>query len=309
MPQVSVIIPTRNRAHFLRTAIASVLNQTFQHFELVVVDDASSDNTREIVAAFQDQRIKYFRHGINKGGSAARNTGILNSSGEYIAFLDDDDEWLPEKLAKQIEVLRSSDLKVGAVYTGYLDIEAASGRVIGQQIPSRRGNLSAHLLAENCVGSASSVLMKRDCFDRVGLFDEDLPCSQDYDLWIRVAKEYFFECVQLPLFKYSVHENKISTDADARYRGLNIIKEKYRSSPLSKKYYTKVYNDLGTAHCLAGDMKKGRKAFLTAIGLSPIQTKGYVNLCLSFLGSKQFAKAKEAVRKAIASIATDTQAN
>ena len=150
MSQVSVIIPTHNRARFLREAISSVLNQTFQDFEILVVDDASDDNTREVVAGFEDIRIKYFRHDTNRGGSAARNTGIRNSMCSYIAFLDDDDEWFPEKLGKQMELLLASDPKVGAVYTGYLDVDKATGQVIGEQLPSRRGNLPTSLSRELC---------------------------------------------------------------------------------------------------------------------------------------------------------------
>ena len=100
MATVSVIIPTHNRSDFLRSAIASVLNQTYQDFELIVVDDASTDNTAEAVAEFNDERIKLLRHDTNKGGSAARNTGILASECDYIALLDDDDEWLLEKLSR-----------------------------------------------------------------------------------------------------------------------------------------------------------------------------------------------------------------
>ena len=210
MPQVSVIIPTYNRAHRLESAIRSVLTQTFQDFEIIVVDDASTDNTPETVAAFNDGRIKFIRHGMNKGGSVARNTGILNSTGDYIAFLDDDDEWLPAKLSKQIQVLLSSPPEVGCVYTGYLDVDRSTGRILAVHIPRKRGNLAKSLMAENCVGSASAAVLKRTCFKKVGLFDEDLPCSQDYDLWIRISKEFLFEYVPEPLFKYSIHPNKIS---------------------------------------------------------------------------------------------------
>lgn len=307
MPQVSVIIPTHNRAKLLRNAIVSVLNQTFQDFEILVVDDASQDNTPEVVAGFQDERIKYFRHDNNKGGSAARNTGIHNSSCDYIAFLDDDDEWLPEKLSKQMELLLASGPRVGAVYTGCIDVDISTGQVVGKQIPERRGNLSQHLLATNCVGSASSVLLKKESLHRVGLFDESLPCSQDYDLWIRIAKEYLFECVRLPLFKYSVHKNKISTDIDARYRGLEIFQKKYDNAPLSKKYYSHEYVELGITHCLAGDVKKGRRAFIKAIGLAPFETRGYFNLCLSFLGPQKFGTAKNVARNLLAAIAKDAR--
>src|SRR5262245_45342203 len=135
MSRVSVIIPTHNRADFLRGALSSVLNQTYQNFEIIVVNDASTDDTAKVVAAFEDERIRFIRHDTNKGGSAARNTGILASKCDYIAFLDDDDEWLPDKLRKQMEILLASPPEVAGVYTGCLDVDKTSGKVIRQRIP------------------------------------------------------------------------------------------------------------------------------------------------------------------------------
>ena len=297
MPKVSVIIPTHNRAHFLRDAISSVLSQTFQDVEIIVVDDASTDNTSEVVAAFNDERIRFLRHDTNKGGSAARNTGILASKCDYIAFLDDDDEWLPDKLRKQMEILLASPPEVGGVYTGCLDVDKASGKVIRQRIPTKRGNLSHELVIENCVGGTSTMLLKKVCLEHVGLFDESLPRSQDYDLWIRISQEFLFECVQEPLFKYHVHDRKISTDLRAVAKGLDLLATKYASYPLSKKFYSNDYVDFGIMYCLSGDMHEGRKAFLRAVKLSPLQLRGYFNLCLSLFGARNFVKVKSGIRK------------
>ncbi|GAH83893.1 unnamed protein product, partial [marine sediment metagenome] len=125
---VSVIIPTYNRADMVGRAIQSVINQTYQDFEIIIIDDASTDNTREVAREFQERekRIKYFKHEINKGGGAARNTGIKNSKGEYIAFLDSDDEWYPEKLEKQIEIFNKNDENLGVVYSGVFYIDFRS---------------------------------------------------------------------------------------------------------------------------------------------------------------------------------------
>jgi len=124
-PTVSVIISTYNRAYLIDRFIQSVLNQTYQDFELIVVDDGSTDNTEDIIRQFQekDKRIKYIKHDKNKGGSAERNTGIKNSVGKYIAFQDSDDEWFPEKLEKQMEVFKNTSSKVGVVYTGFWRIK------------------------------------------------------------------------------------------------------------------------------------------------------------------------------------------
>jgi len=116
-PTVSVIISTYNRAHLIGRAIQSVLNQTYQDFEVIVVDDGSTDNTEEIVKSFNDPRIRYIRHEKNKGAAAARNTGIKAARGKYIAFQDSDDEWLPEKLEKQMKVFENAPPEAGVVYT------------------------------------------------------------------------------------------------------------------------------------------------------------------------------------------------
>jgi glycosyltransferase involved in cell wall biosynthesis len=296
MPQVSVIIPTRNRSDFLRAALSSVLKQTYQNFEIIVVDDASTDDTATVVASFNDERIRFLQHETNKGGSAARNTGIHASKCDYIAFLDDDDEWLPDKLRKQMEVLVASPPEVGGVYTGCLDVDKASGKVIRQRIPTKRGNLFRDLLIQNCVGGTSTMLLRKVCFQQVGLFDESLPRSQDYDLWIRISQEFLFECVQEPLFKYNIHGRKISTDLRA-VKGLDLLATKYASYPLSKRLYSNDYLDFGILYCLSGDMYEGRKALLRAVKLSPLQLRGYFNLCLTLFGARNFAKVKAGMGK------------
>jgi glycosyltransferase involved in cell wall biosynthesis len=302
MPKVSIIIPTHNRCGFVGNAIASALNQTFEDFELIIVDDASTDKTAETVAFFNDERIKFIRHEKNKGGSAARNTGITNSSGNCIAFLDDDDEWFPDKLSKQMEVLSASPPQIGGVYTGYVMVDRASLRVMCQYSPKKKGNLFHDLLVDNCVGGASCMLLRRECLDKVGLFDESLPCSQDYDLWIRIAKEFSFECIGEPYFKYYTNQSAISTDFEAQTKGLKIMARKY---PLARSFYVKQYLEIGIQYCLSGNLNEGRKTFLRAIRLSPLQIRGYWNLCLILFGAQNFAKIKAATRKVRFSLAGD----
>jgi glycosyltransferase involved in cell wall biosynthesis len=299
MEKVSCIIPTYNRAEFLKAAITSALKQTYKNLEVIVVDDASTDNTADVAAAFNDWRISYLRHSSNRGGSAARNTGILVSASEYIAFLDDDDEWLPEKIETQMKVLRSSSPEVGCVYTGYWDVDRSSGNILGKQIPSKRGDLAKELQLENCIGSTSSVLVRRECLRKAGMFDESLPCSQDYDLWFRLSNVCFFECVQEPLFKYHIHKDKITTNPVARTKGLALMKAKYQRSgrAISASYFGNVYSDLGISYCLAGDTRAGRKAFVEAIRSSPAHVRGYLNLCFSLLGAKNFGRVKQIERR------------
>ena len=116
-PTVSIIIPTYNRSRLIARAVKNVLNQTYQDFELIIVDDGSTDGTREVVAGFSDERIRYVQHDKNRGEAAARNTGIKVARGEYIASHDSDDEWLHEKLAKQIRAFENCSPEIGVVYT------------------------------------------------------------------------------------------------------------------------------------------------------------------------------------------------
>ena len=268
-----MIIPTFQRPVLLRGAITSVLKQTFQNFEIIVVDDASNDNTEDVLKSISDSRIRYIKHQTNMGGSAARNTGIKKAFGEYIAFLDDDDEWLPHKLALQIDVLDNSPAEVGVVYTGYQRVNKNSGVVVSQMVPSKRGDLSKALFVKNCVGSTSSVLLKKECFQRVGLFDENLSSSQEYDLWIRISTEFQFDYIKEPLLKYNVHEKKIRNDLEAVGIGLNTMIEKYRTKIVTLKknfgYYGLI--ELGIHYCLQGDTKKGRKAFVNAMQFYPLE--------------------------------------
>ena len=198
MSKVSVIIPTHNRAELLRAAITSVLNQTYQEFEIIVVDDASTDKTREVVASFHDGRIKYIRHEVNKGDAGSRNTGIRNSSGDFLAFLDDDDEWLPEKLQMQVGLLRNSPEKVGGVYTGSLRIDKTTGKIFAVNNAGKRGDLFQEMFRHNLIPTPC-VLLRRECFERVGLFDERMPCCSDADMWIRIAELFYFEYIKEPL--------------------------------------------------------------------------------------------------------------
>ena len=292
-PQVSVIIPTHNRAEFLATAIRSVLKQTFKDFELLVIDDASSDTTAQVVASFRDPRIHYIRHDRNQGGAAARNTGIANSNGEYIAFLDDDDEWYSEKLMRQMRCMVASRPEVAVVYTGYQIVDRATNQVRARMIPAERGNLHAQLLETNPIGGTSSVLLKRECLTKVGLFDEALPSFQDRDLWIRIARAFEFDYVADVLLNYFVHGKKVWTNLDALLKGLEIMLAKHGSSAAFRRQCSRRYYELGIRFCDGGRIADGRRALLKSIGLCPYRIKPYVCFLLTLLGAKPFTMTRE----------------
>ena len=289
MPSVSVVIPTFNRAELLPAAIRSVLNQTFQDFEILIVDDGSSDTTPDIVKTFDDKRIHYIRHAVPRGGAAARNTGIAHSRGEYVAFLDDDDEWYPQKLARQMEVMRKSEPEVAAIYSGYFVVERATGRVCGRMTPKSKGDLSSELLATNPIGGTSCMLVRKDSLEKVGCFDENLPSFQDRDLWIRLSREFRFDYIEEPLLNYYVHPKKIWTNLDALLQGLEIMLGKYGSSVAFRKTSSDRYLFCGIKLCEANQFDKGRRALRRALALNPYAVKPYCYLLLALLGPRTMA--------------------
>jgi glycosyltransferase involved in cell wall biosynthesis len=265
-----------------------------------VVDDASKDNTSEVVSSFNDRKIKYICHQVNKGGSATRNTGIANSSYEYIAFLDDDDEWLPEKLKEQVDVLENCSPKIGGVYTGHIKVVNNSSRsILEVWTPKKKGDIHNEMFKANWVSTTSSLLLRRECFERVGLFDESLPSFQDYDMWIRISREFHFEYIKEPLVKYYVHENKIWTNLEALSKGMEIMLKKYSQSLALRKNCSRYYLSLGVHYCYNKNTKKGREAFIKAIRLDPFEIRHYFNFGISILGPGAYKKLKEINKKVL----------
>jgi glycosyltransferase involved in cell wall biosynthesis len=298
MPRISVIIPTYNRPELLLSAIGSVLNQTFQDFELIVVDDASEGQTQDVLTGFNDRRIKYIRHNANRGEAASRNTGITHAKGEFIGFLDDDDQWLPEKLRLQVDLLEKSSPKTGGVYSGFYAIDMENGITLGQWVPKKRGNIYADMKFDNFVGTPSTVLLRRECFYRAGLFDEGIAYGLDYDLWIRISKEFHFDYIKTPLVKYYFHKNQISNNLEIRSRGREALLRKHiHFFTSNKKAHTNHLLELGLLYRNQQEIGRAKTAFLEAIRIYPIRVSGYAYLikCLGFylLGKGYYTKLKE----------------
>ena len=291
MPRVSVVIPTHNRAHLIGPSIASVLQQTFQDFEILVVDDASTDSTEEVVRSMADSRIRYLKHATNRHVSAARNTGILNSRGDLVAFLDDDDEWLPTKLELQVGLLDVCAPVVGGIYTGFVTEDRSVGKVLWTITPTARGHILHELCRLNCIGTASTVVLRKNSLEEVGLFDESIEYGEEYDLWIRLARRFDFTFLAEPLVRYSVHGKQLSTKYEGIIRGSERKLEKYREffasypESLAQRYLT-----LGAYRCYAGDMRNARASFLEGIRVAPWVVKQYVYLSLSLLGATPFKR-------------------
>lgn len=303
MSKVSVVIPTYNRAEFLRSAISSVLKQTYKDFEIIVVDDASSDHTSKVVNGFNCEGMRYIRHRSNKGEAQARNTGMLNASGDYIAFLDDDDEWLPEKLAAQVRILDNSPEELGLVYSGYFILDVNSRKALGQRNPSKRGYIYESILRGNLIGSPSTVVLRRKCLDKVGMFDQNISYGLDHDLWIRISRYYRFEYVDKPLVKYHIHPSRLSTNPEIKAKGIVDMINKYgKRVILENRYYRNSFLSIGIEFCEKGSMVEGRKMLLKAIRYNPRRIHSYFYFLISLLNHHNFLKLKRWKEHAIGHI-------
>jgi glycosyltransferase involved in cell wall biosynthesis len=260
MPLVSVVIPTSNRIDLLGRAIKSVENQTFTDWEIIVVDDASIDMTESIMSEKKSEQIHYIRLHNKSGGAVARNTGIKNSKGDLIAFLDDDDEWMSEKLQKQIDCIEH-DQQLGICYTGRKTIRKGNlifgiGKKYSFRYPLKKNQLKA-IMTDNFIGITSSVMIPRTILEEINGFDELLPCLQDYDLYIRIIKKWNAAGINEPLVLYHL-------DGNIKHVSLTRQEIEFASRYILKKYSDEQYHSLLVKAIKRINMKKMIKSFAYA---------------------------------------------
>lgn len=271
-------------------AIRSVLSQSYADWELIVVDDASDDNTPEVVRGHSDPRLRYVRHSRNKGAAAGRNTGIRLTQGRYIAFLDDDDEWMPTKLEAQVAVLDSSDASIGVTYCSavFADDETGMRRIKRAKVG---GWISKEMMALNPVGSPSRVMVRRECLRTCGEFDNNLPSCDDWDMWLRLAGKYQFVCTDQPLTIYHESTASLSANADCMEAGYAAIWEKHGLQSRSKGVRGTLHLRLGHRLCCYGALRRGRHQLLKAVLTNPLSLTPALCFLLSLLGSSVYRRA------------------
>jgi glycosyltransferase involved in cell wall biosynthesis len=215
MPKVSIIIPTYNRADLLRLTVESVLAQTYPNIELIVIDDESTDQTPQVMAAYGD-RIRYIRQ-PNQGPDAAVANGYALATGEYINFMDHDDLMMPTKIERQAAILNSDD-RVGLVHCGYNHIDE-KGKLLQNAIALPDSDVLKSLIKANFIWSGAP-LIRRTCLEKVGLFDESIWCS-DWDLWLRLAiSGCGFHCIQEALGSYRILSYSIMSNTEELEKGV-----------------------------------------------------------------------------------------
>ncbi|MEM1392917.1 MAG: glycosyltransferase [Cyanobacteria bacterium P01_D01_bin.116] len=235
MTKVSVIIPAYNSMTYLPQTVESLLKQTFTDFEVIIVNDGSSDGIEQWVNTITDNRVKLISQ-QNQGTATARNTGIADAKGDYIAFLDSDDLWEVNNLEKQVHCLDNNP-NVGLVYVWVKSIDAKGndlGQIYGHD---SEGYVWEILLQKNIIWSGSAAMVRRDCLEKSGVFDQNLKFAEDWEMWIRIARNYSFAVIKEPLVSYRFHT---SNKSKSNIRGLEefrtIIEKSFQSVPFELLY-------------------------------------------------------------------------
>ena len=288
MPRVTAIITTFNRKRYLGPAIKSVLAQSFTDFELVILDNSSSDGTEDVVRSFDDNRIRYIKHPPLTIGQQ-RNLGLREARGEYIGFLDDDDEWLPNKLDRQVEIFQQGPPELALVYGGFVRIDS-DGAEFATHHPVLRGRILLDLLwhRDAFTGSASNPLMKSSVLRELRGYNDELCTSEDWELYLRLAERFAIDFTEESILRIRSHRGprlgdrvgealKVEALAFNRYK--SIMDDRLQSLYLQK---------MGGKQCRLSLGRDGRKAIIQAILLNPANLTAYAQYLISWLGTTPY---------------------
>ena len=319
-PLISIVIQTFNREHLILDAIETCVLQTYRPLEIVVVDDGSTDRTVEFVqnwsngSSHKDVTLKIIKQ-ENKGGNVARNNGIKNATGEFIAFLDSDDIWNTTKLEKQYEFIIQANT-IGGVYCGLRQVEVESGKVISDNKRNyTEGFILSHLLIKDVTAPTSAFLIRKKVFEAVGGFDKTLKARQDWDMWIRISEKYEIRAIHENLMDLRQHKGlRTASNPQKEIEAYKKIREKYQhlliKQPINiqKEAKANFYKRLGRVHFHHNISKRIAFSYYTkAILLFPKDFDNWAALIGFFLPKtirtkisghwkKVFSKTKFAIR-------------
>ena len=290
---ISIILTCYNYGDYVGDAIGSALKQSYTDFEVIVVNDGSTDNSEEVISRFlDDPRIKYIKQ-KNAGQANAKNTGIKNAARDLIAFLDADDMWEPDKLAKQVKLFNNPN--VGVVYSRARYIDGDGNpldlRLQSKYLQPRSGKVTEWLIFDNFVPFSSSVV-RRECFEKIGLFDESLKMGIDWDLWLRISVHYEFDYINEPLLIYRVgHSGQMSKNIEVRQQCSDRIYEKFLSAHREVLPEETIRAALHYTYCSRGyyfrqvNRRKALLYYLKALAIKPFSSspyKGIIRTALPF---------------------------
>lgn len=299
MPRVSVLLTCYNHIRYLPDAWQSVMDQTYTDWEIIAIDDGSRDGTREWLSERQtDARV--ILNEANLGTYGSLNRALGEARGEFVAILNDDDVWAPRKLEAQLELFASHP-ELGLVHTEGWFIDGDGNKredsPLGFEFPRfETGDLLAPLLYQNKI-IASAALVRRECFDQVGNFNEQYFGSGDWELWLRIAERWPLGCVPEPLTFYRVHGENASHKLERIWKDDQMLREwiaskeaEWGGRPYMKPAIAHNYAALGTVCTLNGDPRAGRRAYAGSIRRSPSRFKSYLRWMATFLPAAWFRK-------------------
>jgi glycosyltransferase involved in cell wall biosynthesis len=286
-PTVSVVIPTHNRVELLERAACSVLKQSFDDLELIVVDDASTDGTEAFVRSLNDARVRYHRREQCGGASAARNTGIAMARGRFVAFQDSDDEWLLDKLESQLRVmdkLGDSCGMVGCELMRYIGGPVITVRWAEQPDDRERISPQGHVAAMSAF--IQTTLFRRECLEQVGTFDESLHVCEDWELTLRAVGKWSFGNVPAPLVVSYETAGSLSSFTDRRSFALRRILDRHRALlTADRRVFSRYLCEMAKADFYSRQPAQARDVARKAIAADPRQPRAWTLLVMSFLGA------------------------
>jgi len=285
MPRASVIIPTYNREDILSRSIDSVLQQSFSDIELLVVDDGSTDNTKELIREYSDSRIRYIHHGDNKGANAARNTGIRKANSKYISFLDSDDEFSKNHIESVVKYLDESTNIVGGVYTS--QYRCIDDTVVGRDPAQVQITSPDQVINYYPANGFSAFTFRREVFNQVGVLDENLPAFQDRDFLIRLTQFYNMAPISAELVNYYIHDDRISSDPDRKLSGLAVLENKHKKI-ISRSGEARLHYTRGYLNMEKKEIKTAQKEFFAAVKRCPTEYRYITAFVFSLFGVAAF---------------------
>jgi len=289
---VSVVIPTFGRSEPLRRALKSVRHQKYKDYEIIVVDDnVTLDSQNSVQNICSEFDAYYLKNSGTKGGCGARNTGALNSSGKYLAFLDDDDCWFDNKLVEQIRFMES--LGSHASFSGFFIYYETQSLAV-ESIKNRSKDVLTHndILQGSCPATTSLAVVRRDVFLAIGLFDVSLPSFQDYDLWLRISDYGEIHYLEMALVVFTFHSgDRVSVNLNRRFSGLEMIVKKWQSElsssgnlKLIKQKFRAAAYDVNALTLSDTAYFKSIEYRILSIYEYPLNARSYVHLLLNILG-------------------------
>ena len=282
---VSVIIPVFNRRELLARAVRSALDQTHSNLEIVVVDDGSADDIKTVLDEFDDKRITYVRHDRNRGTPAARNTGIQCAHGEYIGFLDSDDEWFKSKVERQLSDLAERGDRYQIPYHALDVLDDVSSRIVKRSTFTKQGVILHDALQRCCIG-LMQMLIKKDYIVRAGGFDERFWSHDDWDLLIRLSERYEFAYTDEILARLHFHndvEGRISERYDKYAYDRTLLHELHKGLyEKHRRINARYLSDLADFVAISGERRRAQRMLLKSISLDPFRLDPYLKMAFIF---------------------------